>query len=56
MTRKLSRQFWAVAMWAAIIGLPNVCGCGSAEEPKTPEQIEESRLKHQETSRRELEG
>ena len=57
MTRKSSGRFWAVVVaWVATIGLTSVSGCTGAEEPKTPEQIEESRLKHQETSRREWEG
>jgi hypothetical protein len=41
---------------AAMLALPFASGCGSAEEPKTLEQIEESRLKHIDASRKEHEG
>jgi hypothetical protein len=57
MTKIESQRFWLVALlWAATVGLPIVFGCSSAEEPKTQQQIEESRSKHQETSRREWAG
>jgi hypothetical protein len=39
-----------------VTALPLVSACSSAEPPKTPEQIEESRAKHQEISRKEWEG
>jgi hypothetical protein len=54
MMRKSLRRFWAVVVLLATIGLPSISGCTAAEEPKTPEQIEKSRLEHQETSRREM--
>ena len=51
---KYRSRFWRVAALATLLGLPAITGCGKAEQSKTQAQLEESRLKHQETSRREL--
>ena len=57
MTRNCLQRLWSAALLAAVLGLPLYVGCSpAAEEQKSPEQIEESRIKHQETSRREWEG
>jgi len=57
MTRNYFRRFWAATlMWFPLIAVPVTSGCETKEEPKTQQQIEESRIKHQEASRKEWEG